>query len=150
MTMKNDGQFEAEWAELQANRTSGSFEYLDSSIPFRKVVDDHFRSIKKGGRYGVYTIRRIQSGEVVYIGRSGKIQHGGIFTQQDIPERLKAKRGNSPSDEWFGSVYAECGPFRVEYIFLNQSPVSPALAEAKLLQIFFIASGDLPKYNDEF
>src|SRR5215471_20539894 len=130
------GEFERLWAELKSTRSSGSFDYTDPNASFCKTVDDHFRRVAMRPRYGVYVVRRTVDDEVVYIGKGGTIKTDGSFKNQDVPGRLKAMRGDTPSDRWFASACTDCRALRVEYLFLTASPWSPALAEAKLLQAF--------------
>jgi hypothetical protein len=149
MTTSASPKFDAEWKALKAGRGSGSFEYLEPSDGFCAAVDNHFRRRQSTARFGVYVVRRRQTGEVVYIGKGGTVQRDGTFKRQDVPLRLKAvRRTRVPSNVWFRSLCSDCGPLRIEYVFVGPTPVSPALAEARLLQAFLNEKGQLPRYNE--
>lgn len=142
--------FDDLWMQLVASATSGSFNYRTSDGLFRSAVDGHFRDAGIADRFGVYVVRRIEDNEVLYIGKAGTIAPDGKFKSQGVRGRLKAVRGVVQSDVWFANICGECGAFRVDYLFLSPSPLSPALAEAKLLQEFLNKNGHLPRYNRAF
>jgi hypothetical protein len=143
-------QFDMEWQELLAIHRHGLFEYADSLGRFSEVVSCHFDPLKGKPKYGVYVVRQKSTNEVLYVGKGGTIDNRGIFRRQDIPGRLRNVRANDVSaNEWYGALLNEKGPLLIEYVFLGSRPVSPGLAEARLLQAYLNDHGHLPPYNKE-
>lgn len=141
-------QFEMEWQELLASHHHGSFEYADSLKRFRKVVSGHFEQFKGESKYGVYIVRQKSTNKVLYVGKGGTINNQGDFKSHDIPGRLRNVRENDlPADKWYGRLLDEKGPLLIQYVFLGRRPVSPGLAEARLLQAYLNDHGHLPPYN---
>ena len=141
-------QFEMEWQELLAIHHHGSFEYVDSLERFREVVSRHFGLFKGKPKYGVYVVRQKSTNEVLYVGKGGTIDNQGSFKGQDIPGRLRNVRANNVSaNEWYAALLNETGPLLIEYVFLGMRPVSPGLAEARLLQAYLNDHGHLPSCN---
>ncbi|MEM3550892.1 MAG: hypothetical protein QXV01_07375 [Candidatus Bathyarchaeia archaeon] len=139
--------FKDEWESLKKIYENGSFEYNDTSHTFSSCVDLHFRSVKRQQKYGVYLVRQRDTGEILYIGKSGTINSKGQFLGQDIPDRLKnVKDGRIPANQWFKDLCVEKGPLVIEYIFLPVSN-SPALIEAILLQAYLNEYNHLPYKN---
>jgi hypothetical protein len=87
---------------------------------------------------------------VLYIGKGGTITTSGTFKNQDVPNRLKASRGNVSSDTWFADLCRGDGPLLVEYVFLRSIPQCPALLESQLLQEHLNHYGRLPVANKSF
>ncbi len=142
-------QFDNQWNGLVAAHEHGSFDYAASSDQFVKAVSAHFRSVTRRPRFGVYVVRQKTSNDVLYVGKSGSIDRRGQFKSQDIPARLKnVKPNGAPANAWFGSLVEEKGPLSVHYVLLERTPVSPALAEAILLQAYLDENGCLPYRND--
>jgi hypothetical protein len=90
--------FEDIWTSFKASNYSGSFSYADPNVPFRKSVHAHFVPGQPPVRYGVYVVRVVSSGTVIYIGKGGTVTSQGNFKDQDIPGRLTAERGKLSSD----------------------------------------------------
>lgn len=141
--------FEDEWESMKKIYEYGSFEYGDTSHTFSSCVDLHFRSVKRQQKYGVYIVRQRDTGEILYIGKSGTVNSKGQFLGQDIPGRLKnVKDGHIPANQWFSALCREKGPLVIEYLFLPVSN-SPALVEAILLQAYLNGYNSLPYKNRE-
>jgi len=136
--------FESLWSTIRSEYHSGSFEYVTPTKPFKTVVTSHFRSVRERNRYGVYIIRQKSTMDVLYVGKGGTIKPNGEFKDQDLPGRLKAERAKLNSNQWFGNLCNEYGPLVIEYIFLSAKPESPALVEAKLIQVYLNEFGKLP------
>lgn len=144
-------QFDDQWNALIAGRQHDSFDYAGSSEPFDQVVTEHFRARAPHTSFGVYVVRQQSSNEVLYVGMSGFINNQGQFKgKQDIPDRLKnVKTNDVPANVWFGSLVQERGSLSVQYLLLDNTPISPSLAEATLLQAYLNENGRLPNRNKE-
>jgi hypothetical protein len=142
--------FEEEMALLCECYPYGHFQYVQGVERWSMVVNDHFANMQFPARFGVYLVRRSDVNEVIYIGRAGCITGKGSIKKQDIPSRLKARRGKLSANRWFRELRDAEGDLELEYIILERSPMSPALAEAILLQAFLNEYGVLPKYNKLF
>jgi hypothetical protein len=140
-------EFEDQWRSLRADRVHGSIEYLDASSSVRAVVIAHFRQKKSGARYGVYVVRQRDTSVVLYIGKAGTVTQEGGLKDQDLPGRLTNTRGRESSQIWFAGLCTANGPLLVEYVLLDATPISPATAEATLLQALLNDTGRLPCGN---
>ncbi len=77
--------------------------------------------------------------------------NNGRLKRQGIPGRLKAERdGGQSANDWFRSLWKKHGPLLIEYAIAVAQPVSPALLEAQLLQVFLNQNGSLPTENKAF
>jgi hypothetical protein len=142
----NIGKFEEEWESLKRDYENHPIIYDNPAISIRQVVNQHFQDVKRQERYGVYIVRCRDTGEVLYIGKSGTVKHGS-FKEQDIRGRLTNRRKGISSVQWFRDL-AEKGALVVEYVFLAATPLSPAFVEALLLQAYLNEHGRLPNCND--
>lgn len=143
--------FEEELTALTTYLDHGSFKYESLSIPFNRLVRKHFSGVRRSEKYGVYIVRKRSTSNVLVIGKSGAITQEGKFKLQDIPKRLcNVKQGDKPANEWFSEVFQENGPLIIEYIFLDQTPISPHFVESLLLQAYLNEKGFLPRYNKSF
>lgn len=145
-----ESRFEKEWQSLIKSLEHGSLCYSDSSVSIRTVVDSHFCRVQRQEKYGVYVVRRQATMEVLYIGRSGTIKQDGDFKGQDIPRRLKNRKGNMSAEDWFGNLFTQKGPLLIEYVFSELQPKSPSLLESVLLQAYLNEFGRLPYLNKAF
>lgn len=147
--------FQKEWVQLGNDVQRGHFDFDSSALLFSQTVDKHFAHMS-AARYGVYLVRRVSTNEVIYIGRGGCISASGQFKDQDVPGRLKAPRRDKntkrdiPANRWFDGLRTAEGALKIEYVLLGKAPISPGLAEAKLLQAFLDDHGVLPRYNNMF
>jgi len=140
---------EKELSELKKANEHGSFVYASSSETFSSVCKKHFGQIKRIDKHGVYIVRQKSTNHVLYIGKSGTINNQGVFEKQDIPERLANIKGRISSNEWFKILLSEKGVVVIEYLFLNKTPISPAVVESVLLQAYLNEYGRLPYRNNE-
>ena len=139
--------FDAEWRRLRDHSDHRTFE-LTPNGSVRKTIKSHFGALGSADQYGVYVIRATDESVVLYIGKAGTVAKDGTIKNQNLPGRLTNTRGSKVSSkDWFGRLLAQHGPLVVEYVILQSSPVSPALAEAKLLQAFLNDFGRLPCEN---
>ncbi len=143
-------RFEAKWASLKKGYEHGSFAYSDMLSSASQVIRSHFRNIQRQRKYGIYIVRQQRAGEILYIGKSGTIDNQGRFKGQDLPGRLTNVKGRTNANKWFSSLVEEKGPLAIEYVFLDPAPLSPALAEATLLQACLNVYGRLPYRNKAF
>jgi hypothetical protein len=141
---------EEELSDLETGNEHHSFDYSTTSVMFSSICNAHFRQVKRPNKYGVYVVCQKSTNQVLYIGKSGTINNQGAFSAQEIPGRLTNSKGSISSNEWFRSLVAEKGAVVVEYVFLNQTPMSPALAESILLQAYLQEYRRLPYRNSEF
>ena len=148
--MKTIRSFNEKLDELKTYYEYGAFFYESSSRTFSRICREHFGKIKRPDKHGVYIIRQKSTGYVLYVGKSGTINRLASFDKQDIPGRLTNVKGKITANEWFRTLFLEKGDLVIEYVFLTKSPVSPALAEAILLQAYFNAYAQLPYRNSEF
>lgn len=149
-TMMKTSCFEEEWESLKEYCECGSLEYDDPSASASEIIKEHFGSIHRQRKYGVYVIRQQVSREVLYIGKGGTVWRDGSFKKQDIPGRLTNVKGNTTANEWFRDIFREKGALAIEYVFLASVPRAPALVEAVLLQAFLNEHGCLPCFNKAF
>ncbi len=141
--------FEDEKESAKKTYEYGSFEYSETLHTFSSCVDTHFRRAIRQQKYGVYIVRQRDTGEVLYIGKSGTVDSKGRFLGQDIPGRLKnVKDSHIPANQWFEDLCKEKGPLVIEYVLLPVSN-SPALVEAILLQAYLNEHNHLPYKNKE-
>jgi hypothetical protein len=140
---------EEELSDLKKANEHGSFVYASSSDTFSSICNCHFRQIKRIDKHGVYIIRQKSTNQVLYIGKGGTINNQGVFERQDIPGRLRNIKSKISSNEWFKKLLLEKGVLIIEYLFLNKSPISPAVVETVLLQAYFNQYGKLPYRNNE-
>ena len=143
----NVDQFEQEWKSLKKRNDHGSFEYADPSNPASRVITSHFRTMARLNKNGVYVIRQQTTCAVLYIGKGGTIKQDGKFKKQYLPGRLKNKHYNVSGNIWFRNLLNEHGPLVIEYLLLAPTPQSPALVEAKLVQLYLNQHGCLPVQN---
>ena len=150
------GTFEDELIDLKKDLDQDQFDYhRDRNKEFTKVSTQHFEKTGRKNSHGVYVVRQRSTGEVLYIGRGGKINPDGQFKKQGILGRLNNVKGkiegrDIPANEWFGNLSMEKGPLVIEYIILTSVPKSPALVEAVLLQAYLNEHGCLPYKNNEY
>jgi hypothetical protein len=140
---------EEELSDLKKANEHASFVYASSSETFSSICNNHFRHIKRIDKHGVYIIRQKSTNQVLYIGKGGTINDQGVFEKQDIPGRLTNSKGRISSNEWFKTLLSEKGVLVIEYLFLNKSPISPAVVETMLLQAYLNQYGRLPYRNNE-
>ena len=141
------GPIEEEVALLRKICEHGFYEYSNPSDSFKTCTALYFRGVKRQERYGIYVVRRGDTGEILYIGKSGTIDSQGQFKGQDIPQRLKnVKERDVSADKWFQELVQEKGQLVIEYFFLSKSK-SPALVEAALLQAYLNEHDRLPYKN---
>lgn len=98
---------------------------------------------------GIYVISN--ANEVIYIGMSGRIKQNGEFKRQGFTGRLTtAPRGKVTCTKWWDEMLIK-GAKSIEIIsFDNNKMITPALAEALLLNAFYCRHRRLPLMNDEF
>jgi hypothetical protein len=148
------GKFEDEIANLKNKYYNDCYEYPDPSDPsktFRECTTQHFKKLWGKKKYGIYIVRQKDTRKVLYIGMGGKLKNDGQFKKQDIPNRLRAKRGKIPANKWFSELKKVRGNLLIEYIILPDTGFpSPALIEAILLQVYLNEYGYLPYKNKEF
>ena len=143
--------FEEELNVLNKSYEHGSFEYGNTNILFRSVVESHFHNVQRIDKHGIYIIRQKSTRRVLFIGKSGIINKQGNFKDQDIPRRLKnVKNENISANEWFKNLVSDMGPLIIEYIFLRETPKSPTLVASLLLQAHFNEHNSLPCRNNSF
>lgn len=143
--------FEEELTGLKTYYDHGSFKYESITVPFNRVVNEHFSRCERGEKYGVYIVRQNSTQDVLVIGIAGAITQDGNFRLQDIPKRLKnVKQNDQPANDWFREVFQEMGPLNIEYVFVDQTPISPRFGESLLLQTYLNENGFLPRYNKSF
>lgn len=147
--------FEEELKELRRIGRHGRFEYKEGQ--FKSAVTKEFGAIPSK-KWGIYIVREKRTNSVLYVGKGGTISRKDSTKRQDIPGRLKAprKKGNIGFEKWLFDEIREMNspqkyPFEIEYIILpNEAEVSPAYAEARLLQAYFQDKGKLPVANRAF
>jgi hypothetical protein len=138
--------FETEWQLMRGEHDQGAIE-LPPNAPVRAAITAHFRALSTDRHYGVYVIRQKPGSRVLYVGKAGTVANDGTFKDQDLPRRLTNTRGTTSSARWFEQLLNQHGALLVEYVLLRPSPLSPAFAEAKLLQAFLNEFGRLPVAN---
>jgi hypothetical protein len=142
---------EDELSELRRANEHNSFEYDGRLSTFCSVCNNHFGSVQRKDKHGVYIIRQRSTYDILRIGKGGTIGNRGSFKTQDILGRLtNVKSGDVSADQWFEALSAEKGPLIIEYVFLTETPISPALAESVLLQAYLNGHGSLPYGNSAF
>jgi hypothetical protein len=145
-----DSKFELEWNQICGGQSHDSFEYTTATSSILKTIRSHF-SKRDRKHYGVYAVRsRSSTGGVLYVGKAGTVRRDGGFKGQDLPGRLMNVRGKESSKTWFSELCDKNGPLIIEYILLESTPISPALAESRLLQAFLNENGRLPCKNTSF
>lgn len=140
---------EEELSELKKANEHGSFPFASPSETFRSICNNHFRHIKRMDEHGVYIIRQKSTNQILYVGKGGAINNQGTFKRQDIPGRLTNRKGKISSNEWFKTLLSKKGVLVIEYLFLDKTPISPAVVEAVLLQAYLNEYGQLPCRNNE-
>lgn len=146
-----DSKFELEWNQICGGNSHDSFEYTPTATSsILKTISSHF-SKRDRKHYGVYVVRSRSSPDaVLYVGKAGTVTPDGGFKDQDLPGRLMNTRGTESSKSWFSKLCDANGPLIIEYILLESTPISPALAESRLLQAFLNDNGRLPCANTSF
>ena len=71
--------FEEELNVLNKSYEHGSFEYGNTNILFRSVVESHFHNVQRIDKHGIYIIRQKSTRRVLFIGKSGIINKQGNF-----------------------------------------------------------------------
>jgi hypothetical protein len=140
--------FEQRLTKWKEDFRLGSFTYADPATRFESAVVKHFGKVD-GKVYGVYIVRKLDTREVVYIGKGGTIDQQGQFKDQDLPVRLRNSRGKISANQWFRELVEERGALVVEYLVV-EAPVTPAYVEATLLQAYFVEHKRLPPKNKEW
>ena len=134
------------FAQWKTEFRHGSFAYEVPNASFRDLVARHFGD-STGRVYGVYLIRRRDSGAILYTGNGGTVRNDGQFKGQDVPGRLRNVRGDDVgADHWFRELLLEMGPLVVEYLIV-EPPISNAFVEAALLQAYLVEHKRLPLKN---
>jgi hypothetical protein len=140
---------EEELSELKKTNGHGSFLYASPSETFSSICKNHLRHIKRIDKHGVYITRQKSTNQILYVGKGGTINDQGTFKRQDIPGRLTNRKGKISSNEWFKTLLSEKGVLVIEYLFLNKTPISPAVVEAVLLQAYLNEYRQLPYRSNE-
>jgi len=148
--------FDEVWEDVRniANRT-GQFCW-DGEGHFTAAVHDRFREIPQPS-FGVYVVRVKRGrggrrGQVLYVGKAGAVANAGGFRgTQGLEMRLcNTRHGDSNANQWAQELQLEQQPngLLIEYAVLQDPRVmSPALAEARLLQAYLEQHGRLPAEN---
>ena len=144
------GAFEDELNSLKNTYEHGNYEYIVQSQNFTACTRSHFNEVIRQEKYGVYIVRKQDTQEVLYIGKSGTVDSNGEYKNQtqDIPGRLTNIRGIFKSNDWFRNLLQEKGTLKIEYIFLPTSK-SPSFVEKALLQAYLNEYSCLPYKNNE-
>lgn len=130
---------------------NGSFTLLQGESINKAVADN-----KVPNDFGIYLI---YSGEelvdnLVYIGMAGSISTDGVAKKQGIKRRLLNQHSGMKRSDYFIKYMDENKTslkFHWYKTFDDESRrILPALAEAKVIQEYFIAYGRLPELNLSF
>jgi len=136
------------WVRNEAER-QGTIDLAEVDDP-RAHIQEHFQLHEDANRYGVYVVLRTSPVEVLYIGKAGTLGTNGQFGGQGILGRLTNTRGDIPANQWYRTL-AQDGPLAIEYLILPEPrSLSPAFAEATLLQAYLHERGCLPPANKKF
>ncbi len=127
------------------------------NVSMGQKITEAVKENKVPNEYGLYLIYEgfYCSGELIYIGSSGKIQSDGTMGSQGIGKRLGMKHNKTKyRNEFFieemekiqkGISVAWFITFNIE----GQKTL-PTFAEAEAIQVFYELEGRLPRLNKSF
>jgi hypothetical protein len=114
-------------------------------------VHGHFNKVDYNGRmHGVYLVKQLRSGNIVYIGKSGTMRQDGTYKNQDLERRLTNKEKGERRNSICGQRVEKYGELLIEYIILDTTVLVPGYVEAMLLQAYYDERRCLPPDNDGF
>lgn len=122
---------------------------LDPGELISKAVTSH----NVPNQFGVYVIssNTCSGRTVIYIGKAGTVTADGSWKEQGIRKRLTKKQGDQRRNDFFKRIMEEGQFYGLQFewfvTFDDESKITPALAEAELLQAYFSEYGRLPKHN---
>lgn len=115
-------------------------------------IRDVVRNEEVPNAYGVYIVSG-PAGDILYIGRSGKMKNDGSFQGQALRGRITNRQGRLSRQQLFEKILAErqLNSLLFEWFttFNEMNPVLACLAESQLLQSYFDLHGNLPTYNKQ-
>ncbi len=145
--MPTASQLDEALERLTGQYESAFIEYPTQNTNFRHAVQKVQKRYLPEKHYGVYIVRQVDDGTVLYIGVSALRRPN---QKQDIFTRLmnvKWKNGSWINAElWFRQLLTENGPLQIECLLLNSS-LSPLTVERDLLNAHVAAFGRLPYMN---
>lgn len=107
---------------------------------------------------GVYIISGIvdSTKKIFYIGKAGTMKRGGSFSDQKLPDRLKAKQRwkgkNVSRRQFFNDRMRELKIERIEFIwfvtFDSNVRILPVKAESDFFQEYYDEFKELPAWNN--
>ena len=104
--------------------------------------------------YAVYIFRKnTETGDILYIGKSGTILQNGSFETQDLRKRLNNKQDGMPRQKFLSKKITgdtEIKQIFIEWYIIDERKYLPSLIEAQLLQDYYMQHSCLPIWNNKF
>ena len=104
--------------------------------------------------YGVYIFRKnTETGDILYIGKSGTILQNRSFEIQDLRKRLNNKQDGIPRQKFLSKKIngdTEIKQIFIEWYIIDERKYLPSLIEAQLLQDYYMQHSCLPIWNNKF